>query len=204
MRLKLREWQLVTYDSGFIPEFERNARAAQNKTTIYQMAQDQKLYDLPAYLDAADLALAKNEENKPKLLELLKSKDSGLRYWGTVGLLLQGKVDAEIQTALESVLNDSCIEVVGIASFALLQAGKNEKASAALIEQLKNNSQGSLFALNVLDWSQTDIKPFANALGSLKTNGNPLAEYEQRMIEYLSETNGLSLIKQPLNKKKNK
>jgi len=204
MRLKLREWQLSTYDSGLLPEFERNARAATNKTTIFQMVRDVQLYDLPSYLDAADLALGKNPDSKPQLLTYLKSKDSALRYWGTVGLLMQGHDDAEVQTALASVLNDSCIEVIAMASFALLQAGKNEKASAALIDQLKNNSHGLLFVLNVLDWSHTDIKPFANALGSLKTNGNPLAEYDQRMIEYLSETNGLSLIRQPLNKKKNK
>ncbi|MCY2970983.1 MAG: sulfatase [Planctomycetota bacterium] len=80
MRGKLKEWQLAIRDAGLLPEFERNERAAQNKTTIYQMAQNEKLYDLPAYLDAADLALAKNSVNKPKLLELLKSKDSGLRY----------------------------------------------------------------------------------------------------------------------------
>ena len=203
MRGKLKEWQLSIRDTGLLPEFERNARAAQNKTTLYQMAQNEKLYDLPAYLDAADLALAKNEKNKPKLLEFLKSKDSGLRYWGTAGLFMLGKADDETQKALEPMLMDSCGEVVGLAAWTLMQSDQVEKANKVLSEQLKNRVPSVLFVLNVLDWSHTDIKPFANALGSLKTNGNPLAEYEQRMIEYLSETNGLSLIRQPLNKKKN-
>ena len=56
MRAALREWQLTIHDTGLLPEAERERRATENKTTIYQMVRDPKLYDLPAYLDAADLA----------------------------------------------------------------------------------------------------------------------------------------------------
>ena len=46
-------------------------RAAEHDTTIYQMVRDPKLYDLPAYLAAADVALAKSESNLKTLDGLL-------------------------------------------------------------------------------------------------------------------------------------
>ena len=191
MRGKLKEWQLAIRDAGLLPEFERNERAAQNKTTIYQMAQNEKLYDLPAYLDAADLALAKNSINKPKLLELLKSKDSGLRYWGTVGLFMLGKADDETLKALEPMLKDSCGEVVGLAAWTLLQSGQVEKANSVLAEQLKNRVPSVLFVLNVLDLSKADIKPYVQLINSMVVTGRPMAEYEQRMIDYLRISNNI-------------
>lgn len=191
MRKKLREWQLSIRDTGLLPEFERNERATQNKTTIYQLAQDQKLYNLPAYLDAADMALEKNIANKQKLLALLANTDSGLRYWGTVGLFMLGKADDETLRALDPLLKDGCGEAVGMAAWTMLQSGQNEKGTKALFDQIKNRAPSVLFTLNVLDWSHADIKPFAPMINSMVFSGRPMAEYEQRMIDHLGVSNNI-------------
>lgn len=191
MRARLRAWRLEVHDSGLLPEAERTRRATANQTTIYQMVRDPKLYDLPAYLDAADLALAKQSSSKPRLLAYLKHEDSALRYWGVVGLLMLGKADAETQVALEAVLGDSCGEVRALSAWVLLQSGKPEKARQALAGMLRAHDPATLLALNVLDWSRTDLAPFVSALDALPKTGGMLDEYEQRMVEYLRESRGL-------------
>jgi hypothetical protein len=213
MRGKLREWQLSIHDSALLPEAERARRAAENKTTIYEMVRDPKLYDLPAYLDAADLALAKNPDNALRLVEFLKSPDSGLRYWGTVGLLMVGHPDAAAQAALEAVLDDPCPEVSAMASWVLIQsesamsspAGQREqkapgtgastssrsKAQKALADLLQKHTPATLLILNILDWSQMDLRPFLAALDALPSQGEYIVGEEQRMVAWLRQSHGL-------------
>lgn len=191
MRAKLREWQLAIHDSALLPEAECVKRAEENKTTIYQMVRDPKLYDLAAYLDAADLALAANPSNSARLTELLGNKDSGLRYWGAYGLLTLGKTDAKAETALENALTDPCQEVGAVAAWALLHSGKADKAVPALDSILRSHTPATLWALNVLDWSHTDLKPYLDALNVILTGKAKPSEYEIRMIEHLRESHGL-------------
>jgi N-sulfoglucosamine sulfohydrolase len=191
MRAKLREWQLSIHDTALLPEAERDRRATENKTTIYEMALDPKLYDLPAYLDAADLALAKDPANKPRFVEFLQSKDSGLRYWGTAGLLMLGPADAETQTALETVLDDPCGEVTAMAAWVLIQSGNPAKAQPALASLLQKHTTATLMILNILDWSHMDITPYIAAIDSLDPIGPSMFGEEQRMVEFLRESHGL-------------
>jgi N-sulfoglucosamine sulfohydrolase len=196
MRGKLREWQLSIHDSALLPEAERERRATENKKTIYEMVRDPKLYDLPAYLDAADLALAANPANRPRLLPYLRSADSGLRYWGTVGFLLLGKADNETQMALEGVLNDPSGEVSAMAAWVLIQSGHPDKAQKALADLIQKRTPATLMALNILDWSHTDLTPYIAAIDSLNPNGtaigtDALGGYEQRMVEFLRESHNL-------------
>jgi hypothetical protein len=191
MRAKLREWQLAIHDSGLLPEAERERRAAEHLTTIHQMVRDPALYDLPAYLDAADLALAKDPSKQPRLIEFLASKDSGIRFWGSVGLLQLGKADAKAQAALERVLDDPCGEVRAMAAWVLLASGNPAKAQAALAAVIQNHTPATLWALNVLDWAQPDIGPYVPAMDSLFTGANRPTAYEQRMVEFLRQSHGL-------------
>jgi hypothetical protein len=189
MRARLREWQLAIHDTGLLPEAERARRAKDNNTTIYQMARDPKLYDLPAYLDAADLALAKNPANRPRFIEFLNRKDSGLRYWGATGLLMLEEPDAATRTALEAVLQDPCGEVSAMAAWALIQSGHPAKAQPALAGLVQRHAPATLLALNVLDWSHVAITPYLAPLDALLKD-NP-ADYEKRMIEFLRQSHGL-------------
>ena len=191
MRTALREWQLAIHDTGLLPEAERERRAKANNTTIYQMVRDPKLYDLPAYLDASDLALAKNPANAPRLVEMLASKDSGIRHWGTIGLLMLGKAATTTQTALEGVLHDDCGEVRAIASWILIQSGNPAKARLTLAELVQAHVPATVFALNAIDWSRDEIAPYVTAIDALANGKQKLTEYELRMVEFLRESHGL-------------
>ncbi len=192
MRAKLREWQLSVRDSGLLPEFERERRASKNKTTIYAMVRDSKLYDLPAYLDAESLALARDPANGTRLVEFLKHEDSAMRYWGVVGLLILGKLDLKIESALATVLDDPCGEVRAFSALALLSTGSQAKARQALAGMLREHSPASLMALNVIDWSGDEIAPYLSAMNALPATGNAMVAYEQRMVAYLRESRGLA------------
>jgi N-sulfoglucosamine sulfohydrolase len=191
MRTKLREWQLNVHDSGLLPEAERNRRSTENGVTIYEMVRDPKLYDLPAYLDAADLALAEDPANKARLLLLLQSKDSALRYWGTAGLLMLGPADAAAQAALEAVLDDPCGEVTAMAAWVFIQSGNSAKAQMALAALLQKHTPATLMILNILDWAHIDITPYITAIDSLNPIGDAMVGEEQRMVQYLRESHGL-------------
>jgi N-sulfoglucosamine sulfohydrolase len=190
MRAKLREWQLSIHDTGLIPEAERERRAAENKTTIYQMARDPKLYDLPAYLDAADAAQGLKPVDASRLIGFLSHKDSGIRYWGAVGLLTLGKADELTQAALESVLEDPCQEVGTIAAWTLLQSEKPAKAQPALAAIIRKHTPATLLALNVIDWAKLDPTPYLPAMNSLSQGATIATEYEMRMCEFLRESHG--------------
>ena len=155
------------------------------------MVRDPKLYDLPAYLDASDLALGANPANEKKLVEFLHSKDSGVRYWGTVGLLMLGKVDMQAQTALESLLGDPCGEVSAMSAWVLIKSGNQAKAQKALAELLQKHTPATLMILNILDWSHTDITPYIKAIDSLNPVGDAMVGEEQRMVAFLRESRGL-------------
>ena len=191
MRAALREWQLNIHDTGLLPEAERVRRANDNNTTIYQMVRDPKLYDLPAYLDAADLALARNPANKARFVEMLASKDSGIRYWGVIGFLMLGKADATTQAALERVLRDDCGEVRAMASWVLIESGNPAKAREALAELVQAHVPATLLALNAIDWSRDEIAPYVSAIDALAKGSQKLIEYELRMVELLRESHGI-------------
>ncbi len=191
MRAQLRAWQLAIHDTGLLPEAERERRAADHHTTIYQMVREAKLYNLPAYLDAADVALAKDTANASRLTEFLGSKDSAIRFWGAVGMVMLGRADARAQAALAGLLDDPCGEVRAMAAWVLLVSGKSDQARPVLAAMLQRHDPATLWALNVLDWSQADLAPFSAALNSLPTQGPGIVAYEQRMVEFLRQSRGL-------------
>lgn len=191
MRAALRSWQLEIHDTGLLPESERERRAAALKTTVYEMVRDPKQYDLAAYLEAADVALAGQPAKKDRLLGLVKSPDSGLRYWGTVGLCLLGKLDATSLDLMEGSLHDECSEVRVMAAWTLAKAGRAVKAQEMLLSVLDKHLPATLLALNVLDWAQLELTPYQGTLDALSKKTQMPDPYEQRMLEYLMESRGL-------------
>jgi N-sulfoglucosamine sulfohydrolase len=191
MKAKLREWQLSIFDSGLLPEFERDRRATENKLTIYEMVRNPKLYDLPKYLDAADMALANDVKNATKLREMLKDTDSGVRYWAVVGLFLLENTDAD---SLKSVLNDPCGEIGVLVAWKLMKLGEKDAAQQAFLAQLKKHGPSTLMTLNALDWANVDLAPYAEAIRAIPKptgKGENMGAYEQRMVEYFNSSKKL-------------
>ena len=179
MRAGLRTWQEQIYDAGLLPESEMVKRAADNKTTIYQMVRDPKLYNLPALLDAADLALEEKPENLSRLEELLKSSDSGVRYWGIVGCFLLNDPKAGLQC-----LEDESHEVRAMAAWLLVRTGEKEKGTQCLANLLKSGSYATLSVLNIVDWMGDDGKALMPVVQSLKLTNHEAAMQEDLMLKF--------------------
>ena len=171
MQSNLRSWQEKVFDTGMLPESEMVKLAAQNNTTIYQVARDRSLYNLPQLMDAADLALEENESNLLALRGLLKSSDIGLRYWGIVGCFLLN----DTQSALKCLKDDSH-EVRAMAGWLLLRSGDKKVGLQCLKHLLKENSYATLSVLNIIDWAGDDAKPLLPTVQSLKVKN-----YERKM-----------------------
>jgi N-sulfoglucosamine sulfohydrolase len=172
----LRAEQLRVYDAGLLPESEMVRRAAENKLTIYEMVRDPKRYDLPALLNAADLALERNPDKLPQLEQLLESPDCGLRYWGIVGCFL-----LDYQPAGFQCLEDSSQEVRIMAAWLLIKTGEKEKGFQALENLLRENGYAMLTAMNVIDWIGEEARPLLDAIPEEATLGS----YEKRMLGVL-------------------
>ena len=183
MRRALREWQLEVHDAGMLSEEAMLRRAARHDTTIYEMVRDPDVYNLPAYLDAADVALAMDSENLEILIRFLDHADAGIRYWGTAGLLMLESANPEVVLALKSQLQDEAHDVRAMAAWGLIRTGKElDAARACLIELLETDSYASLLALNIIELTNDDLSNYLPALREVKdgTGG-----YSGRMRDYL-------------------
>lgn len=205
MRSQLRSWQVAVHDSGLLPEGERARRAQANGITIYELVRRPELYPLEKYLDAKDAALSLRPCEPDYLIGLLHSSDSGLRYWGAYGLLLQiaaksgprpggpEKADTErvLQAgvdALRPVLRDPCPEVRATAAWALLKTALVQDAREALKSVLKEDPAAALYALNVLAWSGEQAAGYSEFFGALSSSQDPVyGGYLKRMVSHLRE-----------------
>ncbi|MEI6890696.1 MAG: sulfatase [Pontiella sp.] len=171
MRRHLRHWQESVYDSGLLPESEMVKRAADHGMTIYEMVRDDQIYNLPALLDAADLALEKDPENRKALIDLLNRADCGMRYWGMVGCFLLNEPSAGFQG-----LEDPSHEVRAMAAWLLINTGERQKGFQCLENLLKINSYATLKVLNIIDWIGEDARGLLPMIKELE-----LENYEERI-----------------------
>lgn len=181
MRTGLRQQQLKNIDTGMITEMDMSQLIAETGKTAYDIARDPQLYNLPALLDAADLAMEQDENNLSALTALLQSKDRGLRYWGIVGcfLLNHGEVAA-------AAMQDDSHEVRAMAAWLAINSGSKAAGTATLLSLVENQSYSALTALNIIDWMGDDGKDLIDALKSMTIkNGN--TGYETRIAKYLIE-----------------
>jgi hypothetical protein len=159
MRQAMRRMQLELYDSGLLPESMRVRRAAEHGLTIYEMVRDPNLYPLESYLDAADLALARNPNNLAAFVQGLGDSDACIRYWSVVGLLLLDKSAEPAAEALKSALDDQADEVKMLAAWALVKIGHREEGLAALRDMLFRGASSERELHNLLDWMDDDAVP---------------------------------------------
>jgi len=177
MRVALRGWQEGVFDAGMMPESEVVKRAADHNMTIYDLVRDPALYNLPALLDAADLALEKDSANLPQLHTLLKSPDSGVRYWGMVGCFLLD--DASVAKV---GMTDDSHEVRAMAAWLAIKDGSSKTAGLSCLDELlKSKSYATLTVLNILDWMGDDAKPLLDRVSGLPVKKS----YDIRMKENL-------------------
>jgi hypothetical protein len=173
MRTALRSWQEQVHDSGLLPEADMVKRAADHNMTIYEMVRDPKLYNLPALIQAADIALSRSSMTFPMLASMIKNPDAGIRYWGAVGcFLVTAKPDG-----ITALLEDESHEVRAMVAWLMIKTGEKQQGFECLKDLLQNRSYATLKVLNIADWLADEGKMLMPTVESLDFK----AKYEQRM-----------------------
>ena len=184
LRQELSRWQKEKRDLGLLPECERAKRAEDLGITLSQLAMNPDAYDLDAYLEASDLALQRDAQNFTQLNQFLQSKDSGIRYWGVIGLLLLDAKSVEVKKELSKALADNSHAVRAMAAYALHARGERDLARKTLLDLLHQESHATLLVLNIIAWLNEDPAYFEDKIKG--TRNQQLKPYVQKMKENLS------------------
>jgi uncharacterized sulfatase len=203
MRQAHAEWAERIKDVGLLSEWEMHARA--HGTTPYEMGHDPQRYDFQAIFSAASLASSRAADDLPEVVKLLKQADSGVRYWGAIGLLAHQEVGVRAghDELLAALADDSPIVQI-MAAEALGRFGSEADAVAALevlLQYIKPEANYFLAvaAWNVLDYLDERVLPALDKIKSLPTNWNRvpprMGEYptrlKQKMLADLQKPLGL-------------
>lgn len=89
LRKANREHLLRLRDLGFLPEAEMHRRS--RSSTPYALGHDNTKFPLKRVLEAAELASSLKPEALRRLKKALGDKDSGVRYWAALGILMRGR-----------------------------------------------------------------------------------------------------------------
>jgi uncharacterized sulfatase len=194
LRRAQRAHALKLRDVGFVPEGERFARS--QGSSPYDFGHDNKQYPIKRIIEMAELASLLDPAALPKLRNALKDRDSAVRYWGALGILMRGEAAATAaHDDLRAALADESAEVRIVAAQALAQYGSeaDRREVLPILARYANWNQQNVFtaiaALNSLDALGDKAAPIADAIRSLSTNGpSPHARYSSyvpRLVEDL-------------------
>ena len=185
MREALQQWAGRIKDVGFLSEWEIHARSAD--TTPYEMGHDPQRYDFDAVFAAAELATSLKAGDLPRSASLMEHQDSGVRYWGAVGLLTQEEAGVRAgRDHLVTALNDDSPIVRIIAAEALGRFGRDSDAAAALDVLLQYAAPEADFYLAIAAWNALDYLDdrAASRLEAMKALSTERKKGSQRMGNY--------------------
>jgi uncharacterized sulfatase len=171
-RREHHEYELSVRDIGLLPEGEEHARA--EGSTPYEMGHDPRKYPMEKILAAADVASSMRPGVTTDLKRLMADADSGIRYWGVVGVLVRGADEAAACRAeLTKALADSSLHVRIAAAEALGRYGTADDLRAALdvlIELAdcgKTNGYVATYALEAIDALGKKAAPLKDRIAAL-------------------------------------
>ena len=150
------------------------------------MVRTPKLYNVPALLGAADLALEKDPARLPELKKMLNHPVGGMRYWATVGCFLLGQQAVSVKPLIYKKLTDESHEVRNMAAWTIINFGDKKTGLKTIESLLKQKSYALLTTLNLIDWLGDDAKSLIPTVQGLKVTG-----YEKRMQDQLLLKYGL-------------
>lgn len=186
------EWILDIRDLGFLPEHEIHTRST--GTMPYEMSHDPQQYSLERILQTADLASSLKRGAVPALTQALADRDSAVRYWAALGLLMRAEeaVNAAAE-ALAAALEDPAPTVRVTAARALAQFGgpdRREQALDVLVRaaDLRENSVSvAILALDALDELDERAEPVRDRIANLPAEvpgiEGRMRSYVPRLIE---------------------
>ncbi len=195
MRESLKKQQMLHHDCGFLPEGILVSRAKENKTTLYELIRNPKLYDQPGYMKAADVANFAKPVDLPKLVELLESSDEGYRYWGVMGCLQLGKQAAtpKVLKIMENLINtavtdERTLDVRVTAALYLCQIEHHKDKALRSFAEIITTAEGKAAGKGRV-WANvfllgSDAKGIAGMLANMKLgkkDQETLAKFQSRL-----------------------
>lgn len=176
MRQAHEQWEARIKDAGFLSEWEMNERA--KGSSPYDVGHTRSKYNFDAVFSAARMSSSMRSPDLPKIVKLLESDDSAVRYWGAIGLLAQGKQGVEVgHNQLVAALKDDSPMVQITAAESLGRFGNESDTTAALRVLLHNarpeaNAFLSMAAWNALDYLDERARPALREIKSLSPDPN--------------------------------
>ncbi|MEW4561642.1 sulfatase-like hydrolase/transferase [Bremerella sp. JC770] len=166
------QWQSVIRDIGFMPEDEIHAHS--KDSSPYEIGHSGRDYPIGQVMGVAILASKRDPKLLPSLTTQLSSRESTIRYWAALAILMQKETAVEqARPQLRAALNDDSPSVRCIAAEALGCYGNEEDVKLALetLGQLADPTQNgvyvSMLALNSIDAMDKKAKPLAGVLAKL-------------------------------------
>jgi uncharacterized sulfatase len=198
LRAAHREHTLKIRDAGLLAEHEAEARS--KGRTRWEMARDAQSYPVDRVLEAAERAARRDMNDVVWFERALGDSDSGVRYWGAMGLLIRGeKAVSAASAALTKALSDSAASVSVAAGEALARFGNEAQCAAGLDILVKwanpanGNGFAAMAALNALEEVGMKARPVALRLRGLSTKDPSLPQravgnYLERLHTKLQKT----------------
>ncbi|WP_215224976.1 sulfatase family protein [Echinicola shivajiensis] len=192
MRKAAVDWSLGIGDTGFIPEAERSIRSPEASYYDYMRTVPEKWKD---WIEAAQLAAHGSEDNIELLMDLLKSDDAVLRYWGAVGMLISDQQAKPKVKKILGLLPDNSDEVTAVLSECLYNCGYKEEGLKYL-KKVVNSPYlfARVQALNSIDIQGVPRVMIEEEINEMKEKYKHEKEnrYDLRVVEWLEEKWGRS------------
>ncbi len=186
MRKANLDWILKIFDTGFIPEGERNIIAPGQ--SFYDYMRSGKV-PLKTIVNVADIATQGKQENLKHLLGWLKSDNSAIRYWAATGLLILKEDARSAIPQLKQELNDPSPDAAVVAAEALYNLGDKKAGLAAMLRLLKHPDVFvRTHALNAIDYTNESNSEVIQAVKYMvkKTGSSDSGlRYDLRISEWL-------------------
>lgn len=188
-------YELEVRDVGLLPEGEIHSRA--EGTTPYEMGHDPRKFPAERILAAADLASSRQPGVTKQLETFMQDADSGVRYWGVMGVLIRGQEEVKkTHASLRKAMTDASPHVRIAAAEALGKYGSEEDLNSALTllirlaDSEKNNSYIAIHALNAIDALGKKAAPLKDQIAALPVFDpkSPLrvsGEYTKNLVKWL-------------------
>lgn len=131
---QLHHWMLETKDLGLLPEAEYMIRS--QGSSPYEYAHESGDFNVAAILNAAEMVGNASENS---LIKNLKHTNSGVRYWGVIGMMQLDEISEQSKTALQDLLADDSPSVQIAAAEALCKYQNSPEAIEALGRQVQDD-----------------------------------------------------------------
>ncbi len=171
----LRDHIVRIRDAGFLSEAQQHRRAG--NTSIYELCHDPQRYPLEEILAMADLASMMKHDALPQLKAGLKHRDSAVRYWAALGLLMRERQGVQFaREDLGTALHDASPTVRIVAAQALGQFGDDDDLPdslatlMALAPPSTNGFAVSIHAIGAIDALGPKAASLSDRLETMRTD----------------------------------